>query len=201
MTSRWSHIAWYLVVTALLIGDISYRIVIQDLYDLAHARHPQNVWSLGGPAIIVLGCIGYFVATSLWPRRSAADRLAIRVTAVVVLVALFVFANAAPDGRIIPGGAFFVLEALFWNLAGTLALLCARDARSVEANVLRVYAVVLVAFQSVVGVIGASYAGDATMTYVAAGIAVAGTLATLALTLREWRLVRRETGAPSALRR
>jgi hypothetical protein len=196
MTSRRSRIAALVLLAVVVLGDISYRIAIQDLYDLAHVRYPQNVWSLGFGAIVVLCGIGYLAATTAWRRRDPADRQALVVTAIVMFVALFVFANVAPGERMIPPGVYFVLQALLWNLTGVLVLLLARNESTAMAIVLRIYAVLLVAVQSVVGVIGTSYAGDAAMTYVAAAIAVAGTLAALALALRERRFAQSETAIP-----
>jgi hypothetical protein len=182
------QIVFRIALTVAALCEITYRFVKVDLTDLAGARYPQNAEGLGGAAIIVLCCIAYFAVAARWPRRDEGDRPPLGVAAFLTFVVLFVYANAIPDSaERIPGGVYFVLQTLFWDVGGILVLFIARSNRGAPVNALRAYAIALVLLQSIVGIIGASRAGDPMMSLLAGAAGFVSIVAMLALAVRrDW---------------
>ena len=105
------------------------------------------------------------------------------MTALLTFAAMFVFINTVP-GDFVPGAVYFVLQTLFWDVGGILVLLIARNEHGPLVLGLRIYAVALVAWQSIVGFLGARYAGDSAMADAAGAIGCLSIPAMLALALR-----------------
>ncbi len=180
-----SRFAAAVIATVAVLGDVTYRIVKEDIGELQGARYPHNAETLGCFAIVLLGCIGYFVVRVRQRRRGDTSWSPGGVVAFLTFAATFVFVNTVPrEAELIPGGVFFVLQTLVWDLGGILALAVARSERGELVDGLRGYAVALVLLQSAVGIIGANRAGDQAMTILAGVLGFVSILAMLALAIR-----------------
>ncbi|MBV8370661.1 MAG: hypothetical protein JO036_17250 [Candidatus Eremiobacteraeota bacterium] len=183
MSSRVARIATAVGAAIALVGNITYKVVKEDLNELAHAHLPGNATSLGAGVIFLLGCSAYLAVASVWKRRGYAERPPMGIAALLTFAAMFVFINAM-QRDFVPGAVYFVLQTLFWDAGAIFVLFLARNEDGPLVLGLRIYAVALVAFQSIVGVLGATYAGDSAMADVAGVIGCVSTLAMLALALR-----------------